>query len=134
MKNSSTMTTRKRKVSSADFLSAVPYTNKAMDLTRSGDGSVLVGVPLDRPRWLVPPISWVLPFSSERRVDLDALGTTVLDMCDGINTVETIIEKFAARHKLSFREAQLPVTQFLQQLTERGVVAVVGMDKETGES
>ena len=133
MKSSSKVTTGKRKVSSADFLSAVPYPNKAMDLTRSADGSVLVGVPLDRPGWLIPPISWVLPFSSERRVNLDALGAALLAMCDGSNTVETIIEKFAARHKLSFREAQLPVTQFLQQLTERGVVAVVGTDKETDE-
>jgi hypothetical protein len=47
--------------------------------------------------------------------------------------VETVIEKFAAANKLSFREAQLPVTQFLQQLTERGLVAIVGSPNEANE-
>jgi hypothetical protein len=121
----------KHKVSSADFLAAVPHANAAMNLTHRRDGSAIAEVPLKRPRWLVPPISWLLPFSSQRRVLLDTIGTSVLDLCDGRNTVETIIENFAVRNKLSFREAQLPVTQFLQQMTERGLVAIVGTDKET---
>jgi hypothetical protein len=51
-------------------------------------------------------------------------------MCDGRRTVEAIIEEFAADHKLSFREAQLSVTQFLRQLTQRGLIAVVGESKD----
>ena len=124
----------KRAIASADFLKAVPHKNRAMELTRGLDGSVLAEVPLNRPSWLVPPISWLMPYSSHRRVELDALGAAVLEMCDGRRRVEAIIETFADRNKLTFREAQLAVTQFLQQLTHRGLVAIVGPSKDARES
>jgi hypothetical protein len=95
---------------------------------------MVVSVPMRRPRFLVPPLSWILPYSSHRRVELDALGAGVLDLCDGRRSVEAVIEAFAARHKLSFREAQLAVTQFLKQLTHRGLLAIVGREDIAGAS
>ncbi len=125
--------TQQRSVDSGDFLHATPRTNEAMEVSPLRDGGALAKIPMRRPRWLVPPISWVLPFSSRRRIRLDAVGADVLNLCDGTNRVETVIEKFAAANKLSFREAQLPVTQFLQQLTERGLVVIVGFPNEANE-
>ncbi len=125
--------TQQRSVDSGDFLHATPRTNEAMEVSPLRDGGALAKIPMRRPRWLVPPISWVLPFSYRRRIRLDAVGADVLNLCDGINRVETVIEKFAAANKLSFREAQLPVTQFLQQLTERGLVVIVGFPNEANE-
>jgi hypothetical protein len=61
---------------------------------------------------------------------LDRIGSFVLSLCDGHRTVESIIESFASSHKLSFREAQLPVTQFMQELTQRGVIALVGLEED----
>jgi hypothetical protein len=125
--------TQQRSVDSGEFLRATPRTNEAMEVSPLRDGGALAKIPMRRPRWFVPPISWVLPFSSHRRIRLDAVGADVLNLCDGTNRVETVIEKFAAANKLSFREAQLPVTQFLQQLTERGLVAIVGSPNEANE-
>ncbi len=93
------------------------------------DGGALVKVPPRRPRWMTPPISWVLPFSPERRVQLDAIGADVLNLCNGARRVEQIIESFASANKLTFREARIPVTQFLRQLTERGLIAIVASSK-----
>ena len=109
-----------------DFLRAVPHRNETVSITDARDGGALVKIPMSRPRWLVPPLSWVLPFSPQRQVRLDAVGFSVMKLCDGNKNVETIVEEFAAANKLSFRESQLPVTQFLQQMTERGLVAIVG--------
>jgi hypothetical protein len=119
------------RAASPDILRAVPHRNRAMEVS-PGPRGAMVSVPVRRPSWLVPPISWILPFSSHRRVELDDLGLEVLNLCNGRNTVESVIEKFAADHKLSFREAQLSVTQFLRLLTERGLVAVVGSGKSSG--
>jgi len=115
--------------STALFLQSVPYTNEEMELTRNPDNTATAAIPLTRPRYLVPPISWILPFGPYRRVELDSVGLSVLRLCDGRNNVEKIIEIFATDNKLTFREAQLPVTQFLRQLTQRGVIAIVGRDK-----
>jgi len=96
-----------------------------MELHRLREGGAVVSVPMRRPSWMVPPLSWVFPFSSHRRVQLDRVGLGVLDLCDGLRTVEGIIEQFAADNKLSYREAQLPVTQFMRMLLQRGLVAAV---------
>lgn len=117
-------------VSAANFLRAVPHGNRAMETHHRSDGSTLVSVPIPRPKYLVPPLSWILPFSPYRRVELEPVGSGVLEMCDGRRTVEAIIEEFAASHKLTFREAQLAVTQFLRQLMHRGMVVIVGQDKD----
>ena len=104
---------------------SVPHRNAAMRVEIREDGTALVSVPIRRPRYMIPPLSWLLPFSGKRRIELDTLGASVLDMCDGETTVEKMITRFAATHKLSFREAQAPVVQFLKMLTQRGVIAIV---------
>lgn len=120
----------RRPRSTEPFLRAVPHGNQNMELSRNTDGTGSAAVPMAKPRYLVPPISWILPFGKSRRVELDAAGMAVLDLCDGQRRVEKIIEIFAANNKLTFREAQLPVTLFLRQLTQRGIVVIVGKDNE----
>ena len=119
-------TPKRKKPAAGELLRGIPHRNNAMKLTQPTRRTTLVEVPLRRPKYLIPPFSWVLPFSSHRRVELDALGTDVLNLCDGARTVERIFEIFAQNHKLSFRESQLAVTKFLQMLSERGIVAIVG--------
>lgn len=111
------------------LLAAVPQKNEAATVERTAEG-MLVSIPVRRPRWLVPPLSWVVPFSQKRQVELDAAGRLVLESCDGRRTVEEVIERFAGEHKLSFRESQLAVTQFLRELVTRGVIAIVGTNEE----
>jgi len=114
------------------FLQTVPKANEAMIIHRRRD-TALVEIPVQKAWYMVPPITWVLPLSKTRSVELDRLGTTVLALCDGRSNVEKIIEIFAADHKLSFREAQLPVTQFLRQLTRRGIVVLIGLKEDASE-
>ena len=45
-----------------------------------------------------------------------------------------MIERFAGDHKLSFREAQLSVSGFLRQLVQRGILVIVGMNKDAEET
>ncbi len=118
----------------AQTLSAIPHANRSMQLQRRGNGTALATIPLQKPAYLIRPLTWILPFSSVRRVELDRLGLSVFDLCDGLRTVEAIIEEFAIRHKLSFREAQLSVMQFLRELTNRGIVAIVGLDEGSEQS
>jgi hypothetical protein len=119
-----------RPLATADFLRSTVERNRAAEVEKRRGGGCRVSVPMRRPRWMVPPISWLLPFSSHRRVELDRLGAEVLAACNGRRTVEEMIEKFAADHKLSFREAQVSVTTFIRQLVERGLVAVVGPEQD----
>lgn len=133
-KNSITAGGGKKKLLTSDYLRAIPHRNEKMEVTRQRGGGLLASIPMKRPRYMVPPLSWVLPYSTHRRVELDALGAEVLDLCDGRRSVEGIIERFATGHKLTFRESQLAVTQFLRQLTRRGLAAIVGRDKDVSQA
>jgi hypothetical protein len=114
----------------ADLMEAVPVRNTEVVVERRGSRDVVLHVPL-RQRWFNrPPFSWVFPFSSHRAVGLDALGAEVWEACDGRTPMETIIERFAARHALSFHEARTSVVAFLQQLTTRRVIVIVGPARE----
>ncbi len=115
-----------REMTASQLLAAVPQRNQMAEVEPVRDG-MLVSVPVRRPKWLVPPISWVLPFSDRRRIELDLPGRTVLELCDGKRTVEEVIETFARAHRLGFRESQLAVTKFLRELVHRGVIVIVGI-------
>jgi hypothetical protein len=119
-----------RSLATADLLDAVPVRNRAVECEREADSELVLRVPLRRRWYMDPPVGWLFPFSRYRRVALDRLGKEVWQGCDGERTTESIVEGFAARHHLSFHEARLSVMQFLKDLTQRGLVVMVGRNQE----
>jgi hypothetical protein len=108
----------------ATLLDLVPVANGALRQEERGTRLIL-WVPIRRRWWMGPPLAWVLPFRSEKGVELDPLGQQVFGACDGTRTTEQIIEEFAERHQLRFHEARLSVLAFLKSLAERKLVALV---------
>ncbi|MBD3320208.1 MAG: PqqD family peptide modification chaperone [Chitinivibrionales bacterium] len=118
-------------VSIPQILDAVPTRNSAAEQVHK-NGSMIVRVPM-RKRWYMnPPVSWLFPFSRYRRISLDTPGQEVWEACDGMHTMEQIIDKFAVRHFLSFHEARLSVMEFVRQLMRRGMLVLVGYNESSG--
>ena len=65
-----------------------------------------------------------------RRLELDALGSSVWQMVDGKQTVADIAEQFRKTNQLGTREAELSVTGFLKELGKRGLIALKEEDGE----
>ncbi len=59
-----------------------------------------------------------------RQLKLDEVGTFVWNLCDGQHTVNDIVEAMVARYKLSRREVEVSLTEFLRMLAKRGMIAV----------
>jgi len=110
------------------MLDARPVRNVTAQAAGSPNGEVSIAVATRRPRWLVPPLSWLVPLKPFRTVHLDRLGAQVWELCDGQRTVEAIVNAFAERHRLTFHEARVAVTGYLSQLVRRGVLAVAMTD------
>ena len=114
------------------LLRAVPQRNVAARVDRSSTDETVVRVPTQRPWYLaVPPLSWMVPVRPERTVRLDRLGAEVWGMCDGTCTVESVVERFAGSHGLTFHEARVSVTGYLSALVQRGVLAMVLREGQT---
>ena len=56
---------------------------------------------------------------------LDRLGSQVWQLCDGVRTVEDVVDEFARLHRLTFHEARASVTAYLKMLVQRGVLAML---------
>jgi hypothetical protein len=103
------------------LLSLVPGQNQAIRVDVCDEG-LIVWTKIRKRWWMGPPFGWFLPFRSEKGVALDGLGREVFEACDGQRSLESIIEEFAARHRLRFHEARISVTTFLRWLVERKVI------------
>ena len=59
-----------------------------------------------------------------RKIQLDGLGVDVWSLLDGEKNVRTIINEFAVRHTLNYKEAEISVTLFLRSLGEKGLIGI----------
>ncbi len=62
--------------------------------------------------------------TAQRKLQLDTLGTQVWDLIDGRRPVGGLVRRFAEDHRVSAREAEIAVTQFLRELGKRGVIGL----------
>lgn len=104
--------------------------NAAARVERNVKKNIAIYVKTSRPRYLVPPLSWIVPFRSERRVTLDRLGMQVWTLCNGERTVENVIDAFKEQYNLTFHEARVAVTEYIKTLIQRGVL-VITLREET---
>lgn len=107
-------------ISWKDSLTVIPLRNHAAAVHISDKGRVQLRVPRTLPRFMVPPLTWVVAPRREKSFELDAVGSELWRACDGTSTVEDIADWFADRHKLTFHEARIAVNNYLKLLVERG--------------
>lgn len=63
--------------------------------------------------------------TATRTFELDPLGTSVLELCDGQRNVTQIIAAFTALHRFDPHESERAVLTFLRTLIQNGVVVMV---------
>ncbi len=107
------------------MLNAILLPNQAARFVREeADGRITLAVPTRKPGFLFPPISWVIRPPKERLTVLDKTGALIWRWCDGTRNVESIVERFANMHHLSFHESRVSVTGYVSSLLQRGALAV----------
>lgn len=109
----------------SDALKARLARNQAARVERQANGEVTLCIKQRRPPFLVFPLSWAVRFLPERRVTLDAVGTTLWDLCNDVSTMESLVDRFSKQYALTFHEARLLVTQYTNSLIQRGALAVI---------
>lgn len=108
-------------------MACVPVKNAGVAEERLDTGEVLLSYPMTTRPWidrLAKAVGAGEPKIHVKKLQLDALGTSVWDLMDGIRTVGQIVDAFAEHHLLEAREAEMSVTLFLRQLGKRGIVGM----------
>jgi len=114
-------------LSRAESLACIPQHLPGIEWQHTKQGNVLIEYPLS-----INPFFLQIArrFKKEpqtkltKKLQLDALGSSVWLMIDGEGDVKTIIEKFAENSGLSRQEAEQSITTFFLQLGRRGLIAM----------
>ena len=115
-------------MSRAKALAYKPVKSRDISETRLETGKVVLEYPLTvRP--LIAAVAKRLGRSQDlvqqtKKLQLDALGTSVWDLIDGKRSVGSMIQTFAETHRLENREAEVSVTQFIRELGKRGLLGL----------
>ena len=123
-------------LSRAQALSCTPVKNVHVKTTRLDTGEVLLTYPAAMRPWirgLVRRFKGPSDKSITKKLQLDELGTQVWDLIDGINTVQSVIQRFAEDYQLHLKEAEVSVSRFLRELGRRGIIGLRGLNGGPGE-
>ncbi len=103
-----------------DAMKAIPVKAPVVKTERKED-KVYVTVEVERPGW-----QQILGAARtcKRTFGLDTYGQEVYESCNGKNTVEKNVRRFAEHHHLSIAEAEVSVTTFLKTLMKKGLVGM----------
>ena len=114
------------------MLLARPVRNIAARVEKTESGLVRIHLKRKKPRYFVPPLSWIIPLRPEQILKLDRIGSQIWGLCDGKRSVEAVVEHFAQQYRLTFHEGRVMVTDYLKTLIQRGALAIA-MQKESGD-
>ena len=114
-------------ISRAEALNRIPSKNIHISDERLDSGDVIIQYPVTiRPFFagLARRFGRAEVQTQIKKLQLDALGTSVWELIDGNTSVRQLINKFATTHQLEPREAEVAVTQFLRELGRRGLIGL----------
>ena len=114
-------------LSRTEALEYTPVKSSQISEIRLESGDVVIEYPLIVRPWIAA-VARRLGGSQDRKqtkkLQLDAMGTSVWDLVDGKRSVRMIVQIFAKDHRLENREAEVSVTSFIRQLGQRGLLGL----------
>ncbi len=112
-------------------LACIPVCNPECSEERNEEGILLRYTVQAKPwlRKLFKSAAGRDPEIIRKKLQLDAMGSSVWQMIDGGKSVLAISNDFRKQHQLGQREAEISVSEFIQQLGKRGLVALKEPEK-----
>src|SRR3954466_10934913 len=106
-----------------EILAAVPVRNALVEWEANDQEEVVLKVPRrqDRVGRVLHRVFVAPPF---KQVVLDEVGSDVWQLCTGENDVDTIVKSLARKYKLSRREVELSLANYLRTLAQRGLIGL----------
>ncbi len=110
-----------------ESLDCKPVKNVHVTETLLENGEVLLTYPVMTRPWfanLIRHLGGPSEKAHTKKLQLDILGTAVWELMDGKLTVRQVIQRFAMKHQLHSREAEVSITLFLRDLGKRGIIGL----------
>lgn len=117
----------RKKPTRTEALAGIPQKSPSVTWQVLENGDVLLEYPLNIKPFFLQLANRSAKAKEQRltkKLQLDAMGSKVWQMFDGVKDVKTIIVEVAEQTGLSLLETEISVTAFLRQLGRRGLVLI----------
>jgi len=114
-------------ISKAEALQSTPVKNSHVSKTQLDGGETLLTYPVTVRPWfagLIKRLGGAKDRTRLKKLQLDPLGADVWNLLDGQRSVGSIVSRFAKKHQLHPKEAEMSVTTFLRELGKRGLIGL----------
>jgi hypothetical protein len=105
-----------------DVLKSRPVRNTLVKWEQNPENNlVALTVPQKEVLW-VKVVSKIFRLPNSRVIALDEVGSFVWTLCDGYNTIDTIVKALANKYKLTHKEAETSLLEYFRMLGKRGII------------
>lgn len=112
-------------------LSAAVVRSPSVRVEPRSDGGLALYVPFNSSAFVERLSRRLGGGTGEARVELDEMGAFVWEMCDARTTVREMIDRLAEHYRISRKDAEASLTDFLKSLTRRRLIALIIPKDET---
>lgn len=109
---------------------SVPLKTEGVTAKKTGLGGLELSVPLVHRGW-ASRLRPIFKLSDARRIELDALGAHLYDLCDGARSVEQMVELYQKEWLLTFFEARALILSYLRLLSKRNLILFLKPEEKT---
>lgn len=118
------MARRKPKLDKRDILAIIPVRNPVITWERKGK-DVILTIPV-RNDWMAKVVKTIVrKLPDSRQLQLDEVGSSVWEACDGERNIDAVVKLVIGDYKLARREAEASVTMFLQTLAKKNLIGLM---------
>lgn len=103
--------------------SLIPRLDGAVESLRTSEGLIRLRGPILRRPLLLRWLAWLLGQPKRVEVELDDIGTWVVERCDG-RSLDQLAEELAAHLRLTRREAETALADFTRLLMTRRLLSL----------
>lgn len=100
---------------------SIPFKTKGVTAKKTGLGGLDLAIPLVH-KGFTRRLRPILKLSDVKRIELDALGAHLYDLCDGTRSVEQIMELYQEQWNLTFFESRALILSYLRLLSRRNLI------------
>lgn len=118
---------KKPQISRIEAIGSVPIKNTEVEEVLLDSEDIMLIYPVKVKPWaaaLLRKLGRPPEQIGRKKLQLDALGTSVWKLLDGERTVKQIIQIFTQQQQVHRKEAEVAVTQFLRELGKRGLIGI----------
>jgi hypothetical protein len=113
-----------------DILKSRPVRNTLVKWDEQPETNLIsLTVPQKSALW-VRAVSKTFMLPRSRVIALDDVGSFVWKLCDGYNTIDTIVRALCNKYKLTRKEAETPLLEYFRMLGKRGIIGFAVEKKE----